>query len=75
MAIDHTAHAALYREQARRIAVALGDRVGNREAVILADPDVRVRRDGAYPGCWVVSTPNISFGAFVYRVRDSAIVG
>lgn len=64
----------LDREIANRISRELGDRIGNREAVILADPDVRVRRSGDYRGCWVCSTPNKAFGSFVYRQADNTVV-
>lgn len=67
--------AATNRELAARIGRSLGDSIGNREAVILADPLVRVRRSADYPGCWVCSTPNRSFASFVYRQADNKIVG
>ena len=68
-------HIATDREIADNIARRLGDAIGNREAVILADPDVRVRRDSGYPGCWVCSTPNKPFASFIYRTADNTIVG
>jgi hypothetical protein len=63
-----------HRARARRIAVALGDTVGNRESLILADPEVTVTRDAGYPGCWRVRS-RMHNNSFIYRTSDNTIVG
>ena len=63
---------AVERELADRIARQLGDSVGNREALILSDPDVVVRKSTDYPGCSVVISP--LHGRFVWRAADNRIV-
>ena len=65
-------NAAVERKLANRIAARLGDSIGNREALILSDPDVTVRVAADYPGCRVVRSP--LHGTFVWRYADNHIV-
>lgn len=65
---------AQHRQRAAGIGRALGDSIGNRESIILADPEVKVTRDAGYPGCWKVRQPATG-NCFIYRTSDNKIVG
>lgn len=71
MTLDNQAQ---HRRNAAAIGRALGDSIGNREAIILADPEVCVTYASGYPGCLQVLQPSTG-NRFLFRRADSAIVG